>query len=70
MGLLVDPVIALIQLMRKRRRSGWTVGVVRAPTAWKGEKVMFRETVDDEAAIVPRVRELAAQIERGAIPGD
>jgi hypothetical protein len=54
-------------MFRKRRRSGWTIGVVRAETLMRREKVVHRETVYDEAEIASRVHGLAESVEDGTV---
>lgn len=68
LGIAFEVASELFQAVRKRRRSGWIIGIVRAESTWHSEKVVFRETVTDEPSIAPRVRELAQAIEDGTIP--
>lgn len=67
--LVVAIVAATIEAARKRRRTGWTVGVLAPPKRWRAQRVIFRESIDDEAAIAARVREIADMIEGGRFPG-
>jgi hypothetical protein len=61
-------VLALFEMWRKRRRSGWTIAVVRGETLMGKEKVVHRETVYDEAEIAWRVHELAEDVKHGTMP--
>ena len=69
-GLEIPVMIAfsISAAVRTRLRTGWTIGVLTAGTAWRGEKVVFKETVIDESAIEARVRELADAITKGTSP--